>query len=212
MFGPSWWVKKTMRRYATPIDRYPLSGAETARRLLDGCGLGHVTVGQTDQGDHYDPQKKAVQLSENNFADRSLTAITVAGHEVGHALQDRDNYPPFTMRGRVVKLATSAQKAAQVLFVLLPVAMLLTRIPAVGAFMLMASLGSLFLSTAVHLVTLPVETDASFKRALPLLRESGILQPRDREAARHILRAAAYTYVAGSLLSLASLWRWLRVR
>ena len=90
VFAPQLWVKHTLSKYHQPPDRYRGSGAELARMLLDQENLAHVTVEKTDRGDHYDPIEKAVRLSPECFDARSLTAITVAAHEVGHALQDRD--------------------------------------------------------------------------------------------------------------------------
>lgn len=88
VFGPGLWVKHVLAKYAQPADRYKGSGAQLARFLLDRRGMESVAVEQTEQGDHYDPVAKAVRLSPDNFRGRSLTAITVAAHEVGHAVQD----------------------------------------------------------------------------------------------------------------------------
>ena len=86
--GPGLWVKAIMKRYSRPADRYPWSGSELARRLLDSLGLHHVGTETSDVGDHYDPENKVVRLTPQNYEDRSLTAVTIAAHEVGHALQD----------------------------------------------------------------------------------------------------------------------------
>ena len=85
--GPQFWVKRVISRYNRPVDRYEASGAQTARRLLDAHGLQAVVVETTEHGDHYDPAARAVRLSADNYHGRSLTATTIAAHEVGHALQ-----------------------------------------------------------------------------------------------------------------------------
>ena len=87
IIGPGIWVKRVMERYSKPADRYPQTGGESARRLLDSLGLHKIGVETTDSGDHYDPKEKMVRLTASNFDNRSLTAVTIAAHEVGHALQ-----------------------------------------------------------------------------------------------------------------------------
>src|SRR6187455_3043361 len=99
---PGLWVQSVMRRYREPANRYPRTGGQTARHLLDALGLRNVTTEITDRGDHYDPIAKAVRLSADNFNGRSLTALAVAAHEVGHALQDARGFPPLRWRTRLV--------------------------------------------------------------------------------------------------------------
>ncbi len=209
LFWPAFWVKRVMSRYASPEDRYPISGAQLARRLLDGLGLTSVRVEVTEAGDHYDPEAKAVRLSQVNYRTKSLTAITVAAHEVGHALQDHRGFVPLRLRGSLVRVAMSAQKAAPMLLLAAPVLVLATRSPSLGLVAAVAAFGSMLLMTAVHLVTLPAELDASFGRAMPLLRSEGVLMPGDEPHARKLLTAAALTYVSAALMSLLSLARWL---
>ena len=85
---PSLWVQAVIKRYREPANRYPRTGGQTARHLLDTLGLRNVVAEVTDGGDHYDPLAKAVRLTKDNFYGRSLTAVTIAAHEVGHAMQD----------------------------------------------------------------------------------------------------------------------------
>lgn len=209
LFLPALWVRRVMARYAEPADRYPVSGAQLARRLLDTLGLSSVRVERTETGDHYDPEDKAVRLSEANYGSRSLTAITVAAHEVGHALQDHKGFVPLRLRGSLVRLAMGAQRAAPVLLMAAPVLVLATRSPVLGLVAAVAAFGSMLLMTAVHLVTLPAEIDASFGRAMPLLHRENVLIPGDEPHARRLLTAAALTYVSAALMSLLSLARWL---
>jgi Zn-dependent membrane protease YugP len=210
---PGIWVKRVLRQYSEPADRYrdQGSGAELARHLLDRFELSKVKVEETDAGDHYDPQAKAVRLSSGNYSGYSLTAITVATHEVGHAIQDARNEVLFNMRQRLVHAAIKGERVGSILLIAAPIIMLVTRVPQAGLLAVLIAIGSMALGTLVHLMTLPVEFDASFSKALPLLEEGGYLHEGDQPHARRILKAAALTYVAGSLASLLNLGRWLMV-
>ena len=210
LLGPGWWVRHVLRRYATPTDRYAAAGtgASLARHLLDSHGLAEVSVETTPLGDHYDPVARAVRLLPEHHDGSSLTAITIAAHEVGHALQHARGERLFATRQRLAKLALDAQRVAALLLLAAPVISLVTRVPQAGGVLLILALSSASLATLVHLLTLPVELDASFGKALPLLA-AGRLHPPDLPHARRILRAAALSYVAGSLASLLNLGRWL---
>ena len=208
---PGWWVQRVMKRYSEPTDRYPGTGGQLARHLLDRSGLESVAVEQTDQGDHYDPEARVVRLSAGNYSSASLTAVTVAAHEVGHAIQHADGYQPLIARTRLVKSVQKFQKLGMVLIALMPVALLALKIPSAGLTLLVAGLAALASGILVHLVTLPTELDASFRRALPILTQGGYLKQEDRGAARRILTAAAFTYVAASMMALVNFWWWLRI-
>jgi Zn-dependent membrane protease YugP len=170
-----------------------------------------VKVEETAAGDHYDPEAKAVRLSPDNFGGCSLTAVTVAAHEVGHAIQDARGEVLFRSRQRLVRAAVKGEQVGSALLIAAPVIVLLTRIPQAGLLALIIAIVSMGLGTLVHLVTLPVELDASYNKALPMLEEDGYLYDGDQPHARRILKAAALTYVAGSLASLLNLGRWLMV-
>jgi Zn-dependent membrane protease YugP len=208
--GLGWWVQRTMRRYSEPADRYDGSGAQLARHLLDRHGLGAVAVELSDIGDHYDLEARAVRLSPDNYHGRSLTAITVAAHEVGHALQHAQGYAPLRARERLVRVAAAGQRVGAMMMFATPLVAALARHPAPALVFVVAGLLSMGLAALVHLITLPTELDASFRRALPLLREGGYLHRNDYPHAERILKAAAYTYVAQSLMSLLNIWAWLR--
>jgi Zn-dependent membrane protease YugP len=212
VFGPQWWAQRTFRRYASPRDDIPGNGAELARHLLQHLDMQHVKVEQTEaDNDHYDPSDKTVRLSPQNFNDKSLTAITVAAHEVGHAIQDHRNEPMHALRGKLVGMANHVQRLGAALLVLIPVIALLTRSPMLDLLFFVAGIASMGVATLVHLVTLPVEMDASFNKALPILFQGNYIEEKDRPAARRILKAAALTYVAASLASLLNLWRWIAI-
>lgn len=209
-WAPSWWVRQTMRKYSQPEDRYDGTGAELARDLLDRHGLHDVRVESTRDGDHYDPFDRTVRLSEDNHDGRSLTAITVAAHEVGHAVQHAQDYPPLRMRSNLVCLSRYGQQIGAWLMVAIPVITLIARHPAPGILFFLAGILSMGIAALVHFVTLPTEFDASFRRALPMLRRGNYLHPPDYPHAQRILKAAAYTYLAQSLMSLLNIASWFR--
>ncbi|TXI20740.1 MAG: zinc metallopeptidase [Nitrosomonas sp.] len=206
--GPSYWVKHTLTKYSHPEDRYPGSGGELARILLDWANLQNVKVEVTELGDHYDPIAKAVRLTPDKYNGRSLTAITVAAHEVGHAIQDRDGYLPLKFRTRLVEIAAPAEKLGAVILMLAPVIAVAAKAPGAGALFLLGGLLTMGTATLVHLVTLPMEMHASFARALPMLVHGNYLIHGDEPHARKILRAAAWTYVSASLMTLLNVARW----
>lgn len=210
VFGPAAWAKLVMSSNAHDRPDFPGTGGELARHLLDEAGLAEVPVELTDRGDHYDPEEKAVRLSRANHDGRSLTAVAVAAHEVGHALQDRDRYQPLITRTRLIKSTHKLQRAGSIILIATPVVAGFTRSPALMLLQIGAGILTMASAVVVHLVTLPVEFDASFSRALPMLERGGYLHRDDLPGARRILKAAAMTYVASSLASLLNLWRWLR--
>ncbi len=208
IFGPGLWVRRVMNRYSKPEDRYSGTGAQLARHLLDKSGLDSVVVESTADGDHYDPDSKAVRLTEDKFNGHSLTAITVAAHEVGHAIQDRDGYAPLRLRSQLVRASRKFERLGAGVLLVSPFIGALTRAPALGVVMFVAGFITLGTSTLVHFATLPTEFDASFSRALPMLDQYRILKEVDRPHARRLLMAAALTYVAASLMSLLNIARW----
>ena len=210
---PGFWVRKILAKYSEPADRYrdQGTGAELARHLLDQSGLTEVKVEVSDMGDHYDPSARAVRLTEANFNKHSLTAITVAAHEVGHAIQHARGEALFSARQRLVAVAIRGERIGRILLIAAPIVLLVARIPQASVAILLLAVASMALGTLVHLVTLPVELDASYSKALPMLEKGNYLHGGDLPHARRILKAAALTYVAGSLASLLSLGRWIAV-
>lgn len=211
LFGPQWWAQYTFRRYAKSLDRIQGTGGELARHLLNRFDMSHVKVEKTDpDSDHYDPTDKTVRLSPNNFDGKSLTAIAVAAHEVGHAIQHHRNESLLAWRSRLAIFANAVQKFGVAVMVVMPILTVITRAPAMGGVLLLIGVGTMLMASLVHLITLPVEIDASFNKALPIL-EKDYIDEQDKPAVRRILRAAALTYLAGSLASLLNLWRWIAI-
>lgn len=212
VFGPMLWVRWAMARHGADRPDLPGTGGELARHLLDLAGLGHVRVERAPGAlsDHYDPEARAVRLSEAHHDGRSVSAAAVAAHEVAHAVQDRDGMPLLRLRLGLVRAARAAERAAMVVLLAAPVVGVATGSPGVGLAGVAASLLLVALGLLAHLVTLPVELDASFGKALPALERGGYLAGEDLRRARSVLRAAAFTYVAGALVALLNVARWAR--
>lgn len=208
LFFPSIWVQRVMKKYHDPKDRYVFTGSDFARKLLDALDLRNVEVESTEMGDHYDPISKTVRLTEDKMNSGSLTSIVVAAHEVGHAHQDSTRYFPLSLRTKLVKLMSPAQRVGAFILMAAPFVTLITRVPQSGLVMFLGGFLTLGMSSIIHLVTLPTEWDASFSRAMPMLEKSDFLKEGDSDRAREILRAAALTYLAGSLMSLLNIARW----
>ncbi|MEE9376020.1 MAG: zinc metallopeptidase [Rhizobiaceae bacterium] len=213
---PQYWVKRVMKTHSEDREDFPGTGGELAKHLLEHYGIDGVGVEQTDKGDHYDPETRMVRLSPMNFSKSSITAVAVAAHEVGHAMQHFDGLQGLRdgglgLRQKLVGLAQVADKVAAVFFVAAPVLAIIARTP--FAFFALVAFGVALLAIRilVHLVTLPVEYDASFGKALPILEEGGYLHQDDYPAAHSVLKAAALTYVAGAIMSLIDLARWIRM-
>ncbi len=219
ILGPSYWARRTFRRYAVERDDIPGTGAELALHLIKRFEL-PVTVeklesddgsGEGSAGDHYDPISHTVRLSAANHDGRSLTAVAVAAHEVGHAIQHQRREAAFLWRLRLTIIANGAQKLGAIALIAMPIIALISRHPPSG--LLIGAIGFLSMGGAalVHLITLPVERDSSFGNDLPILKQGGYLKPGDEKAVHKILKAAALTYFAASLAALLNLGRWLQV-
>ena len=206
--APSLWVTRTIKKFSEPNDRYDFTGSTFARKLLDALNLQDIDIESTELGDHYDPTSRTVRLTADKMESRSLTAITIAAHEVGHAHQHATSYKPFKLRTLLVKAMAPAERFGALILIAAPIVTVLTRIPQSGLIMFLGGFLTLGVSSVIHLVTLPTEWNASFDRALPMLEKGNILKDGDEPHARELLTAAAMTYVAASLMSLINIARW----
>jgi len=198
-------VKSVFARYSAVGSRRGVTAASAARAILDRFGLQNVPVDRVGGNltDHYDPRDKSLSLSDSVYGSTSIAAIGVAAHEVGHAIQDSVNYSPLKIRNTIVPVVGIGSTLAFPLFfigILLRGEMLM-------------NLGILlFLGVILfHLVTLPVEFDAS-NRALRVLADTGILSTDEIGGAGSVLRAASWTYIAATVMALAQLIRLLFLR
>lgn len=210
IYGPGLWAKHVLDRYNRE-EYFSGNGYDLARLALNRAGLEHIAVEQTEMGDHYDPMAGVVRLNPRYCGRRSLSAVVVASHEVGHALQHASGYAPLMFRTRLVVVARNLERLGVGIIMVAPVITALTRAPASGVLFLLGGFLGLGMPLLVHLITLPVELDASFNRALPCLSDHGLVPPEDLSPSRTILTACALTYVSGALAGLFNIWRWLRV-
>lgn len=210
IYGPQYWVSHTMRRHSAERPDFPGTGGEMAQHLVERLELQDVRVEATDAGDHYDPGSRTVRLSQANYNGASLTAVAVAAHEVGHALQHHRGERGLALRQSLAGLTVMTDRIASIFFIAAPVLAIVLRAPVALFGMAVIGIGLLAIRVVVHLVTLPVEYDASFNKALPILREGGYLGDTDLAAARSVLKAAALTYVAAALAGMLNLARWIR--
>ena len=196
-------VKGTYDKYAQIGSSMGMTGAEVAETILREMGISNVSVEPVagELTDHYDPSAKAVRLSEVVYGSTSLAAAAVAAHECGHVLQDVKGYKPMNIRAALVPAANLGSNIGPLLIML-------------GfGFSAMGSISTMFINIGIvlflgvvlfHIVTLPVEFDAS-NRALKLIDELGILQGEENRGAKKVLDAAAFTYVATALYSVLQL-------
>ena len=209
IFGPSLWVKFVMRRYSTEKPEMPGTGGELAKHLIKRFSLKDVEVETTELGDHYDPIEKKVRLSREHYESKSLTAVAIAAHEVGHAIQDHQGDKRLATRTKMVPIVNLLARWSVVIISLSPVIGIITRHPMPFSLLLFLGLSGFIARMMVHAVTLPIEFDASFSKALPILREGNYVSQSNEKAVSHVLRAAALTYVSAALADILNLSRWI---
>ncbi|GAA0444365.1 zinc metallopeptidase [Lentibacillus halophilus] len=194
-------VKSTYKKYSKKATSSHMTGAEVARQILNDNGIFDVTVKETKGflSDHYDPRKKTVNLSQDNYHGQSMASSAIAAHEVGHAIQDARDYAFLRFRSSLAPIASTGSNMAIFLII---AGMIFSQ----GLFLL----GIVFFSVAVlfQLVTLPVEFDAS-NRAMTQLVSTGIIRNNEERETKKVLNAAAMTYVAAALVAVAELLRFI---
>lgn len=208
--GPGLWARHVLERYGRD-EYFSGTGIDLARIMVRDLNLTDVRVETTDLGDHYDPREKVVRLNPANTGRRSLTAVVVAAHEVGHALQDQSGDGLLRFRTGLVMFGVWAERIGAAAIMIAPLLGAALQVPLVGRMLLVAAVLVLGIPVLVHLVTLPVEIDASFNRALPLLKTGKYIPLEDQGAARRILTACALTYLAQALASMFNILRWARI-
>lgn len=198
-------VSVTYNKYKNVKSNLGISAADCARKMLDAKGLTSTRVLQTKGGsmsDYFDPRNNTVNLSNEGYNSTSIASIAVAAHEVGHAYQHADeSYAPMRIRSKLVPIVNIGSHMVLPLFIIGVLVLVFNQYSMVGTVMLWLAVCFYFLSTLFYLVTLPIEINAS-KRALATISANGYLDQSEMPAAKELLTAAAWTYVAGLLTSI----------
>ena len=198
------YISSNYNKYKQIAVKSGKSGFDVAREILDKNGLSKVLILETqgELSDHYDPSKKVVKLSHDIYNGKSIAAVSVASHECGHAIQDKNGYAFLRFRNTIIPLVNFSTKIGY-LAIVLGIVLSLAKLMYVGiAFEVIILL--------FQLVTLPVEFNAS-SRALKLIKEYGIVNEDEHSGAKKMLTSAALTYVAGVLATLAEILRYILI-
>lgn len=206
------WAQWRVRSTYAAAQQIPaqLSGAAAARYVLQSAGLDHLDIEEVpgELTDHYDPHAKVLRLSSNVYRGQNLSAVGIAAHEAGHALQDAEHYAPLVVRNAAVPVANIGSGIS--IFLIMIGAMLSVRGGGIGHTLVMAGIIAFGIGVVVQLVNLPVEFDAS-ARAKRQLVELGIIDQEGLQHVSSVLNAAAWTYVAATLQSVLTLLYYLSI-
>ena len=209
IYVPSLWVRRIMSKHSKEVEGLAGTGGELAKHLIERFDLSGIRVEETAANtDHFAPSAGAVRLSAKNLNGKSLTAIAVAAHEVGHAIQFHRNEKIFELRKRYLPLAMRLNQVGIILMVCIPFIALLLRAPMAIGVVIAVSLLLQLAGAFAYLIILPEEWDASFNKALPILIEGDYISAEQLPAVRQVLKAAALTYFAAALANVLHIGRW----
>ena len=201
LFLPSIWVSYVLKKNNEILPDMPFTGKELGLKLLKENKLDNVLIEPIKQVDHYNPLEKKVRISEEKLNKKSITSIAVVAHEIGHAIQDKENYKPLLLRQKLIEKTILFQRVGSFLLIIgLHSIFAITKSPFITFLAAILIMGCLSTNVVIHLITLPVEFDASFKRALPILQK--YVPNENMRQCRSVLRAAAFTYLAQSIVSI----------
>ncbi len=195
------WVTHVLKKNNKILPDMPFTGKELGLILLKENKLEKVLIEPINHADHYNPIEKKVRITEDKLDKKSITSIAVVAHEIGHAIQDKENYKPLLLRQKLVEKTALFQRLGSFLLIIgLPSIFAITKSPFITFLAAILIMGCLSTNVVIHLITLPVEFDASFKRALPILQK--YVPKENMRQCRSVLRAAAFTYLAQSIVSI----------
>lgn len=197
------WIRRSYSKWSKQMSRSGMTGAQTARMILDRNNLGSIRVEPVagNLTDHYDPGAKVIRLSETNYNGNSIAGVSVAAHEAGHALQDAGGYMPMKLRSGLFPIVNIS---SQLWFMAFFAAIMVGIGTSLGSMLVTVAI-VLFLGVlAFQVVTLPVEINAS-TRAYSMLTNYGVLSHGEAGGTRRVLTAAAFTYIAAALTSVITL-------
>ena len=202
---PQFWIRRVMKQNSHDLPGMQGTGGELAEHLIERFELTGIGVEETKENqDHFDPTDKMVRLSPSNYNGRSLKAVAVAAHEVGHAIQFSRREEVFKLREKYIPQAIKISKYSRYVLLASPLVMIVLKTPIALALPIIISIVMQIVSALTYLIVLPEEWDASFGKALPILEE-GYIPEEHMPAARTVLKAAAFTYFAAALSSMLNL-------
>ena len=197
---PGAWVNYTLNKHDNVLPNMPFTAKEFGLNLLKEKNLDEVKIEDTKIGDHYDTNSKTVRVKPDRLDKKSITSITVMCHEIGHAIQHKENYPPLIRRQVIISKTEWLNKLSSLLlYAGIPTILATGAIPFIRVCVIII-FASILINMIAHLVTLDVELDASFKRAMPILEKK--IPEEYHSSCKSILRVCAFTYVVGSLTSI----------
>ena len=200
-------ISSAYRTYSRVANSRGITGGDAARRMMDANGLGNVQIKIVNGGNSlvnfYDPKTKTLNLSREVYSTPSIASMCIACHEVGHAIQDATHYAPLTFRNNIVPLVNLTQMMS---WPLIFFGLVMSTMSPYGSMTFLIGVGCFLFVILFHLVTLPVEFNAS-NRALEQMRVLNMVNENDYTGSREVLRAAAMTYVAALATAVSSLLR-----
>ena len=200
LFLPNIWVNYILKNNNRVLSNMPFTGNQLGKKILEEQKIYNVSIEPIKQLDHYNPIKKKIHIGEDKLNKKSITSIAVVAHEIGHAIQDKENYKPLIMRQKLIEKTMIFQRLGSFLLIIgLPSIFAFTKSPLITFIAAIIIMGCLSTNVLIHLITLPVEFDASFKRALPILEK--YVPKENMKQCRSVLRAAALTYLSQSIVS-----------
>ena len=200
LFLPNIWVNYVLKNNNRVLSDMPFTGNQLGKKILEEEKIYNVSIEPIKQLDHYNPIKKKIHIGEDKLNKKSITSIAVVAHEIGHAIQDKENYKPLIMRQKLIEKTMIFQRLGSFLLIIgLPSIFAFTKSPLITFIAAIIIMGCLSTNVLIHLITLPVEFDASFKRALPILEK--YVPKENMKQCRSVLRAAALTYLSQSIVS-----------
>lgn len=203
-FAPTLWVKYTLNKHDDELPNMPFNGLQFGNKILKENSITNVSInGVKNSIDYYNPTTKEVVVESERLEKKSLTSITVICHEIGHAIQDSQNYEPLKKRQEVIKKTKWISKIANILmYIGIPTILATQSFPLIRICVIIIFLATV-ISIFTHIITLNVELDASFNRALPILKKK--IPSEYHDSCNSILKVCAFTYVIAAMTSFLNL-------
>ena len=208
IYLPDLWIKYNFKKNNKIFQDMPFSGKELGEKILEENNIKEIPINSIKDlpigSCHYDPEKKEINISESIYNRKSITSLAVIVHEIGHAIQDKENSKLLNLRISLIKKTNLLQKIGSLVLIIgVPSIFALTKSPFIVLLITLIIIASFSTNLLIHLITLPTEIDASFRKALPILNK--YVPKENIKQCRSVLTAAALTYLAVSIRSIINL-------